>query len=374
MALPKILFYTPGLVDGGAERLWSCLASAFAHKGHDVVFAVDFEAAENRSNLSPDIPLHVLGTNHLLATRRLATLIARERPDVALSAVAGSNLKLAIAAVWSGAAPALVSSYHGFDEGRTGWMSYLTYKLLPLLSRRVTRIIAVSDELKSHLVARWGADAAKTVVLPNPVFYPDDASAPAREDLAGREEIVLAAGRLAPEKDYVTLIRAFARMERPRARLVILGKGPELDRLEKEVARFGLEDRVLMPGYVAEPWDYYRKAKCFAVSSQTESFGNVVVEALAYGLPVVATACSGPMEILSKGAFGTVVPIGDERALSLALSAALDDPGDPAPRNRRAHEYSFERRLPAYEALIRRVIADASGPSLRSTIPAHGRT
>jgi UDP:flavonoid glycosyltransferase YjiC (YdhE family) len=94
MALPKLLFYTHGLIDGGAERLWSCLASAFKARGYDVRFAVDFEAQDNAQNLDPSIPVTVLGRNHALATQRLAKLLRAERPDVALSAVGGSNLKM----------------------------------------------------------------------------------------------------------------------------------------------------------------------------------------------------------------------------------------------------------------------------------------
>lgn len=358
MALPKLLFYTHGLVDGGAERVWACLASAFKERGHDVVFAVDFDAEENRHNLAPGIRLAVVGRSHLLATHRLARLIAEEKPDVALAAVAGSNLKIAAAAALARSPLPIIGSYHGFEEWRTGLMSYCAYRMLPFFDKRLSRIVAVSNELAGTLVSRWGADRRKMRVLFNPVFAPGNPAVTERE-LCGRPDVVLAAGRLVPEKDFGLLLRAFARLDRPDARLIILGKGPEQARLEAEAARLGLEGRVAFPGYSNEPWSHYDNAKCLAVSSRTESFGNVMVEAMAHGLPVVATDCAGPKEILDNGRYGSIVPAGDEKALASAIAGALDAPGDPERRRRRAAEYSLANRLPAYAALITEVLAEA---------------
>ena len=144
---------------------------------------------------------------------------------------------------------------------------------------------------------------------------------------------------------------------------MILGKGPERERLEAEVRRLGLEGRVDMPGYAAEPWDAYAKAKCFVLSSQSEQFGNVIVEALAYGLPVVSTAAVGPKEILDGGKFGRLVPIGDDAALAAAINDALDDPGDPA-----------KRRARADTVLARRPRTGLRGADRRSDGPGHQRS
>ena len=158
--------------------------------------------------------------------------------------------------------------------------------------------------------------------------------------------------------DFATLIRAFAKLTHRRARLVIMGKGPEQRALETLAQDLGVADRVLLPGYCNEPWSWYDRAKCLAVSSRTESFGNVIVEAMAHGLPVVATACAGPNEILDRGRYGTIVRISDAAALAAGIDAALSSPGDPEPRRRRAAEFSFASRFPAYAALIGEVVAE----------------
>jgi glycosyltransferase involved in cell wall biosynthesis len=363
IAKPKLLLYTHGLVDGGAERLWACLATALKQRGYPVIFVQDFEATDNRANLDPDILVYTLGRNHILATRRLSAILKAEQPAVTLSAVGGSNLKLMLALAMAGTDTKPILTYHGFNEWRTGLLSFATYFGLPLLSRRASRIVAVSAGLQEQLVQRWGAQADKTTCIHNPVFYPSKISVPTAAQLAARDNIILSVGRFVVEKDYLTLIRAFARVRVPDAKLVILGKGPMQGKLDAEIARLGLQNRVSLPGYSPEPWKAYGAAKCFVSSSNSEPFGNVVVEAMAYGLPVVATACDGPQEILSHGVHGRIASIGDHVQLAYAIEATLQDPGDPALRVARARDFSFSVRIPAYEALI----AEVMGTTLDDT-------
>ena len=365
----KILFYTHGLVDGGGERLWSCLATAMKKRGHDVVFAQDFEADENRTNLDSSIPLVTLGRGHFRAVKRLAELLRTEKPDVALSAIGGSNTKLMLAK-WLARSPVKsIITYHGFREWKTGLLSLITYLGLPVLSALADCTVAVSDGLREQLISKWGARPEKTITILNPVFYPNAARVPSKAELEARPEVLLAVGRLVPEKDFITLVRAFARMDRPTARLVILGKGPEEAKIIAELNRLGIRHRVSMPGYSKEPWQHYAEAKCFVLSSNSEPFGNVVVEAMAFGLPVVATACSGPQEILRHGEFGRIVAAGNDLQLAHAMAGALDNPGDPAVRRKRADDFSFEVRVPAYEQLIAKVLGEASserpGPNVQ---------
>jgi glycosyltransferase involved in cell wall biosynthesis len=359
----KVLFYTHGLVDGGGERLWACLATAFHRRGNTVIFVQDFEASDNRHNLDPEIRVYTLGRSHLKAVSRLAEILEIEKPCVALSAIGGSNIKLVMAARKARTATRVIITYHGFNEWRTGLLSFLGYASLPRLSEAAARTVAVSLGLRDTLVRRWGAQREKTICIHNPVFFPVDAPVPTAADLSARDDVILAVGRFVTEKDFTTLIRAFARLDRPSARLVILGKGPLQHTLDDEIARLGLGDRVSLPGYSKEPWTHYAKARCFVSSSISEPFGNVVVEAMAYGLPVVATACDGPLEILENGRHGRIVPLGDAMQMANAIAATLDDPGDPVARRRRAEQFSFAVRVPAYEQLIADVLAEASNPS-----------
>jgi glycosyltransferase involved in cell wall biosynthesis len=100
----------------------------------------------------------------------------------------------------------------------------------------------------------------------------------------------------------------------------------------------------------------------------------VIVEALAHGLPVVATANAGPLEILKHGEYGRIVPIGDELQLARAIADTLDDPGDPAVRRSRAEDFSFRVRVPTYEALIADVLAERTAPASLPSLPGNGQS
>ena len=149
-------------------------------------------------------------------------------------------------------------------------------------------------------------------------------------------------GTLKEQKDHRTLIRAFARLSRDfNAKLTILGEGPLRAGLESLIAELGLQSRVSMPGFVVDPYPWLRSADLFVLSSQYEGFGNVIVEALECGVPVVSTDCpSGPAEILENGRYGRLVPVDDVVALATAMSASLAELHDREKLMKRATAFS----------------------------------
>lgn len=359
----SLLFYAPALLDGGAERVWARLASGFAARGDAVTFAVDFEATQSAPFLSSEVKLEVLPPGHFGSTRALAQLIAARRPDATLSALAVANLKHAIAATIAQRGDRAILAYHGFSESEPQLLSAIGYSLTPLLSRLCAATVAVSAALRHDLIARYIVPERRVRTIYNPAA-PDPFPAPlAAEALATRPKTIVALGRLVPDKDFVTLLRAFARLDNAEARLVILGEGAERKRLEAEAFALGISARVEMPGFVSDVAARLDAARVFALSSRREAFGLVCVEALAHGLPVVATDCGGPAEILTAAGQGTLVPVGDVEALADALRAALENPGDPAPRQARAREFSLEAALDRYDGLIGEVVTHARSPA-----------
>ena len=344
----RLLFYLPSLAGGGAERLLAQLATGLRQKGHEITFVIDTESTENAGFVDAGIRQVRLGPNHVANVMRLARLLREEKPDVSLSALSGQNLKHLVAAILAGRLQRAVQSYHGFFEGEPRLLSRLSYFLTPLSSRLMAKTVCVSDALRNELMRRFHASATRTVRIYNAV--------PKAGDLISRERkearpIVLACGRLSPDKNYPFLIRAFARMKRSDLRLVILGEGPERATIETEIPRLELADRVSLPGY-ADTEHWYERASCLALTSKREAFGLVLVEALAAGLPVVATASGGPDEILEHGRYGRVVAQGDEASFAAALDAALAEPGDAAARVARANDFSMEICVATYEKLF----------------------
>jgi glycosyltransferase involved in cell wall biosynthesis len=143
----------------------------------------------------------------------------------------------------------------------------------------------------------------------------------------GSPPVVLAVGRLEETKDFALLIQAILQVRMSsNVRLLILGEGPARSDLDKLIVRLQLQDCVDLVGFVGNPYSFMKRAALFVSSSRREGFSNVLVEAMACGVPVVSTDCPGPREILCNGKWGTIVPIGDREALAKAIVIALKSP------------------------------------------------
>ena len=145
---------------------------------------------------------------------------------------------------------------------------------------------------------------------------------------ANEPPVIMGIGRLTEAKDFPTLLRAFAGIRaQQRVRLVILGEGSDRDKLETLVDRLGVKEDVLLPGFVTNPYPYLKRASAFVLSSQREGLPTVLIEAMALGVPCVATDCeSGPSEILAGGRYGHLTPVGDVDALANAIARTLRQP------------------------------------------------
>jgi glycosyltransferase involved in cell wall biosynthesis len=207
-------------------------------------------------------------------------------------------------------------------------------------------IVAVSQGVADDLAQQIGIPRERIQVILNPIVTPElqrKAKAPLEHPWfsPGQPPVVLAVGRLHPQKDYPTLLEAFAQVRQARpARLLILGEGGERSRLEALIHQLGLEEDVSLPGFVENPFAYMSHASVFVLSSRWEGLPTVLIEALYCGAPLVATDCpSGPREILANGQYGRLVPVSDVRALAKAVEVTLDgDTPSPPPESWRPFE------------------------------------
>lgn len=346
-----ILFYTHALVGGGAERVWAQTAAGLFERGYKVDFCVDWDAPENAHLLPDGMQVHRLGRNHLAGAWRLSRLLTKKRYFAAFSAVGASNLKLMAAKAVSMARTRIVLSQHGHYEAEGRFLGRFGYRLTPVTSRMSAATVVVSDALREDLIKRFGAWPERVIRIYNAIRLAPSNAVPSRGELAARPDRIVAVGRLVPEKGHLDLIQAMPALP-PAVTLTIAGDGPERARLEAKAAALGLEGRVSFIGYQNDLDPVYGAAKVLALPSHTEAFGNVVVEALGYGLPVVATDCGGPGEILARGNFGAIVPVGDPDALAQGLLRALSDPGDPAARRARSEDFAMDKILDEYVALL----------------------
>lgn len=216
-------------------------------------------------------------------------------------------------------------------------------------------IVSVSNGVADDLTAFAGIPRERITTIYNPVLIPDlRTKARAPFDHAwfqpGAPPVVLGVGRLIPQKDFPTLLRAFARvLVQRQARLVILGEGRLRAELAILASTLGITADVALPGFVENPYAYMARAAVFALSSSYEGLPNVVIEALACGCPVVSTDCpSGPAEILDGGRYGRLVPIGNDIELARAICATLNAPPPTERLHDRALFFSANRAVERY--------------------------
>lgn len=360
MSFGRIAIFLPSLRGGGAERVMVTLANAFAERGHVVDLVLASAEGPYLQDVSSAVRVVDLHTNRVIkAMLPLARYLRRERPQALLSAMNHANVVAVLAHRLARVSCRLVVSERntiGVEAARAqGAVAKAVYVLVPWAYRRADAIVAVSRESATDLERFARLPAGSVQAIYNP-FDLDRIGRLATEPLdhpwfaPGQPPVVLAIGRLTEQKDFPTLIRAFAalRVRRP-ARLLILGEGELRGELESLVQSCGLTaDEVQMPGFVSNPFAYLARCAVFVLPSRWEGLPGVLIEAMACGALVVSTDCpSGPREILENGRWGRLVPVGDVEALADAMVATLDEKAHPDVKVRAA-DFGVERAAKAY--------------------------
>jgi glycosyltransferase involved in cell wall biosynthesis len=240
---------------------------------------------------------------------------------------------------------------------------WLAHRLVPWLYPWADGIVAVSRGVAEDLARYSGVSLDRVDIVNNPVVTPELyrlVNEPVDHPWFGRGNIpvILGVGRLAPQKDFGALVKAFAEVRIHRAaRLVIVGEGPERNELERLARELGVYDDFSLPGFCRNPYALMARSAMLVLSSRWEGSPNVLVEAMACGTPVVSTDCPhGPAETLQGGRFGALVPVGDVSALAAAIAQTLDNPLAAEPLRQRARDFTVERSVEQYlQVLFRKV-------------------
>lgn len=338
-----IAFYLPSLHGGGAERVVINLVQGMTERGLpvDVVLA----AAEGSflDQVPPAARLVDLRASRVLRSLGpLAGYLRRERPRALVSSLSHANLVALWAARLARQATPVVVTVHNTMSRSTSERGRLAGGVWSQLLRTfypwAARVVAVSHGAAADLARTSGLPRDRIEVVYNPVITPAMMALARRTPdhpwfATGQPPVILAVGRLTRQKDFPTLLRAFAEMRRRRAgRLVILGEGEERPGLEALAAELGLAGDVALPGFREDAVAYMAGSALFVLSSSWEGLPTVLIEALAAGTRVVSTDCpSGPREILQEGRLGALVPVGNATALAGAMAGALDRPAGTVP-------------------------------------------
>lgn len=331
----RVAFFISHMRGGGAQRATLKLAGGIAERGYAVDLVLAKAEGPFLSELPESVRLVDLKASRVLAsTSALARYLKRERPTAMLSALDYVNIVALWARRLAGVSTRVVVSERNQLSLSSKHGSNVRARLMPHFIKRfypwADGIVAVSKGVADDLTLMTGLARERIAVIYNPIVTPElqeRVKIPLQHPWleTGQPPVVLAAGRLKPQKDFPTLIQAFAQVRRNHlARLLILGEGPERLALEALVRELGLEQDVSLPGFVANPYPYMTRASLFVLSSRWEGLPGVLIEAMYCGVPLIATNCpSGPQEILKDGQYGQLVPVGETAALARAIEMAL---------------------------------------------------
>ena len=355
-----------GLKGGGAERALQVLANHLARQGH-AVYIYTLEAPDPTVWYEDSVVIRQLVSGPVSGRLRnvflplqvlaLALALRTHRPDLCLSFLARSNFVNILASYCSGWKKIAISEHcHCVEEfSPSTWYGSLVLRLIRTLYPLAPKVVSVSAGVKRELVA-MGVPAARITVIPNPIEPPPHSPEPGSPG-RGEPLNIVAVGRLVEMKDHRTLLNAMQILKPSCSfRLKIYGDGPLRAELDRLIDELGLSHQVRLLGWSEQIYLRLREADLFVLSSRYEGFGNVLLESMAAGLPVISTDCdSGPREILADGQYGILVPVANPEAMAAAIAKLAADPElrkEFAQRSlQRAQDFRVERIAPLYEQL-----------------------
>lgn len=365
----RLTLIISSLTCGGAERVMSIMANYWAAKGWEIdlvtfddgtiapFYGLDYRVRYLPLGISKDSPnlLTALGSN-LKRIQILRSAICDNKPDATISFIYAANVITLLATrnlnmsvvVSERTDPAM------FPVGKI-WeqLRHWTYPL-------ANRIIVQTQGARSYFSPRL---QTRVEIIPNPVLRFPQGKERSEQSLVERS--LIAVGRLGREKGFDLLLQAFAHLKEayPEWTLTILGEGALRKELEALGKQLGLSNRVHFLGQVKNPYDYLQQADIFVLSSRFEGFPNALCEAMACGLPVIATDCpSGPSQIVRNGIDGILVPNEDINTLTMALERLMSDDRERQRLAARASEvterFGVEKIMGMWEKLLEEVIKE----------------
>lgn len=324
----RLAFYIGSLHKGGAERVFINLAEYFSEQGYQVVMVTQYRKDDEYelpegierviSDISPQETTKSRAVNLLRRMRKLHRIWKTQQTDLVLSCVGKNNFMTIVTTMFTKTKPVVSVVGEAGEEYPNKLMKMLANLLFPFAAG----VILQTERSRSFFSKRIGETA---VILPNslnPNFL--------RGRYEGvRDKRIVSVGRLDENKNHEMMIRAFAKlMEKyPEYTLTIYGEGELHTRLRDIVGSLHAKERVFLPGTIPDVAEKIEKASLFLLTSYSEGVSNALIEAMALGLPVIATdvPSGGTVELIEHGKNGWIIPAGDEKALTEAIDTILSD-------------------------------------------------
>ncbi len=363
----KILFVICSLVEGGAERVITNIITHLDKEKYEISLALFEKKGPYFSQIPDYVKVYDLRKKSRYSFFKiifnLSKLFRRVRPNTVVNFLCYTNIVAIMAKFISGCRFNLLISIRNYLSlaGLDARLRRVRCFLYKSLFNYADYIIAPSEAIKTDLEKTFNIIQRKIKIIYNPIDLNKIMRLKGEEvkDLRIKEEsFLLTIGRLTKQKGYPYLLRAYSKIYKEiDEKLLILGTGEDEEKLRSLVNELRIQERVLFLGFQKNPYKFMNIASIFVLSSLWEGFPNVLLEAMACGIPVISTDCySGPREIITNGKNGILVPPADERRLAEAMLTLLRDKNLRKKLSeegrKRAEDFRIEKILPQYEELF----------------------
>lgn len=328
----KIMFLTSSLKAGGAERVAALLCNAFAERGDEVTLISTFsEGGESKYFLSKKVDLiflgnltkqsfHLLGNSYARRYIMLRGFIKKKQPDVIISFMTNVNITAILSVIFLPFPVIFSERTDPFFDGRSKFWSLLCRIFYPFADACI-----LQTERLSVSIDRLYPNIKNVRTIPNPLSDKIDLYKASHKDK--KRFKIISLGRLDQNKQIDKLLFMFSSFvaEYPSWDLYIYGEGVCKNQLEGLICLLGLSGRVFLMGLTSQPWQVMSESDIFVMTSCLEGFPNVLLEAMAIGLPCVVYDCpSGPKEITRDGLDAKLIPLNDTDAFIKELKELMN--------------------------------------------------
>jgi glycosyltransferase involved in cell wall biosynthesis len=360
----KISFFISSFERNESVHMIVNLANGFAERGYSVDLLVAQRVGSYFSEIREGVRLVDLKASRVLFSLfPLIVYLRKNRPDALIASMEHVSIIAVLAKFMSFSRTKIiirVANTFSYSLLGTKWYKRPIRKYGAFIFYRLADSVVANSEGSAQNLSKTLRLKKKVKVIYNPTVT-SDVFEKAEESvghpwLKDKEvPVVISVGRLHEQKDFATLIKAFAsRRRKEPMKLIILGEGEERKSLERLADELGALKYINMPGFMENPYSHLKRADLFVLSSKWEGLPNVLIEAMACGLPVVSTDCpSGPREILEDGKYGELVPVGDHKAMADAISKVLRErPDTEEALESVKNRFSLDRAVDEYAELI----------------------
>lgn len=365
----KIMFFIYRLSYGGAARTMMNIVNHIDRDKFEPVLVTLNFTFDYEQYVKEDVTFIKLPTKRLRsAIVPLAKLIKHEQPDVLFSTIPNYNTIAILAKLLSRTKTKIVVREAAYLGG--SFKENIKLRCYGLLYKLANKVVALSQGVKNNIITRYRVNPNQIEVIYNPVdieYIEEAMLQPLNESnqalFKTNERIIISIGRLVKEKDQATLLRAFQRVqEEIPSKLIILGEG-ELETTLKTLAnQLQIEESVHFVGFQQNPYAFFHQADLFALTSTTEGFGHVLVEAMATETPIVSTRCApGGEEVLQNGKYGKISDVGDDEAIATNIIKVLQYNDEDRMRmihlgKERVDTFSVKQIVDQYEQLFLEIL------------------